>query len=339
MTPAGRPADVLVVIVNYRSASLALRCLASLADEARDAQIGISSVVVENASGDEAELARGIGERFSHFARLVVSPENGGFGAGNNLGVRVAHEAGLRFDYVHFLNPDTEVRPGAVRALVQFLEANQRAGLASGSFEHATGALWPIAFRFPSALGELESACGLGLVSRLLRDHVVARTMGAAPEPIDWCSGASMMVRREVLERVGGFDEAFFLYFEEIDLCRRLRAAGWESWYVPESRVMHVRGQSTGVTRLDQRPKRLPRYWYESRRRYFVKHHGQAYSALADLAFVLGRGVGTLRDTVKRVPRTPRLVRDLVETSTLRGRNRQALPPARCYFLPPLRAG
>jgi N-acetylglucosaminyl-diphospho-decaprenol L-rhamnosyltransferase len=337
----GAPIDVLVVIVNHRSAALALRCLASLDREREEAraELAISAYVVENASGDELELERGIRERFSHFARLVVSPVNGGFGAGNNLGLRAAHEAGLRPEYVHFLNPDTEVRKGAIASLVRFLESHPRAGLASGSFEHADGTPWPIAFRFPSAAGELEAACGLGVVSRALRDHVVPRTMGPVPERIDWCSGASMMLRREVLERVGGFDESFFLYFEEIDLCLRMRAAGWECWYVPESRVMHHRGQSTGVTTLDERPKRLPAYWYESRRRYFVKHHGVAYAALADVAFVLGRGVGTLRDTLKRVPQTPRLVRDLARNSTLWGRNRQDLPPARTYFLPPLRAG
>jgi N-acetylglucosaminyl-diphospho-decaprenol L-rhamnosyltransferase len=334
-----RPSDVLVVIVSYRSASLALRCLASLAREAEDPSLRLSVVVVENASGEQDELARGIEAQFSHFARLVVSPVNGGFGAGNNLGLKAAHEAGLRPELVHFLNPDTEVRPGAVRALARFLEEHPRAGLASGSFEHADGTPWPIAFRFPTAAGELEGACGVGVVTRLLSDHVVPRTMGDEPTPIDWCSGASMMLRREVLERVGGFDEAFFLYFEEIDLCARMKSEGWECWYVPESRIMHVRGQSTGVTALDQKPKRLPPYWYESRRRYFVKHHGYGYAALADAAFILGRTVGTLRDTLKRVPRTPQLIRDLTRNSTLLGRNRQGLPPARCYFLPPLQTG
>jgi GT2 family glycosyltransferase len=235
---------------------------------------------------------------------------------------------------VHFLNPDTEIKPGAVLALVRFLEAHSRAGVASGSFEHQDGTLWPIAFRFPSPAGELEAGCRLGIVSRLLRERSVPRTMGSQPEQIDWCSGASMMLRREVLETVGGFDEAFFLYFEEVDLCLRIKAAGWECWYVPESRVMHVRGQSTGVTVLEQAPRRLPPYWFESRRRYFVKHHGPAYAALADAAFLLGNGVGQLKDTLKRVPRTPFLLRDLARESVFWPRHRQKLEPARCYVLP-----
>jgi len=223
------PLQVLVVIVSFRSARLALRCLESLAGEARSPRMALSVVVVENASGEEAELARGIAEPFSSFARPEVSPVNGGLGAGQNPGVRTAHELGLPFDYVLFLNPDTEVRPGAVLTLARFLEAHPRAGLASGSFEHADGTVWPIAFRFPSAASELETACGLGIVSHLLRSRVVARTMGSEPELIDWCSGASMMVRREVREAVGGFDEEFFMYCEDTDLCRRLQDLGLRS--------------------------------------------------------------------------------------------------------------
>lgn len=332
------PIEVLVVIVNYRSAELTLRSLASLARERERPELALSAVVVENASGDEARLARGLEERFGSFARLVVSPVNGGFGAGNNLGVKAAHAAGVRPRYVHFLNPDTEIKPGAVLALVRFLEAHPRAGVASGSFEHQDGTPWPIAFRFPSPAGELEAGCRLGIVSRLLRERSVPRIMGPTPAPIDWCSGASMMLRREVLETVGGFDEVFFLYYEEVDLCLRIKAAGWECWYVPESRVMHVRGQSTGVTVLEQTPRRLPPYWFESRRRYFVKHHGPAYAALADAAFLLGNGVGQLKDTLKRVPRTPFLLRDLARQSVLWPRHRRRLEPARCYVLPSLSA-
>jgi N-acetylglucosaminyl-diphospho-decaprenol L-rhamnosyltransferase len=327
--------SVLVVIVSYRSAALALRCLETLASEARHPELELSVVVVDNASGDAPELRRGIDECFSHLARLVVSPVNGGFGAGNNLGLRSAHEAGLRPDYVHFLNPDTEVREGAVLSLARFLAAHPRAGLASGRFEHQDGTPWTIAFRFPSILGELESGAGTGAVSRLLARHVVARTMGLEPERIGWCSGASMMLRREVLETVGGFDEGFFLYFEEVDLCARMDEAGWERWYVPESRVMHIRGRSTGVTTLGARPSRLPAYWFESRTRYLVKRHGSPYAVLADAAFLLGRAVGTLRDRARGESPTPHLAQDVLRHSALwRARRAEMVPPHGYVFRP-----
>ena len=91
---------------------------------------------------------------------------------------------------------------------------------------------------------------------------------------------------------------------------------------------MHIRGQSTGVTVLDEAPKRLPRYWFESRRRYFAKNHGFVYAAAADLAFLAGNGIGTLKNTLQRKPVTPRLLRDFVSESVILPRNR-AVAPAR----------
>lgn len=318
--------EVAVIIVNYRSAELTLRALASLAEEAEQPGLSLSVVVVENDSGDAEPLKAGIAERFSQLARLVVSPVNGGFGAGNNLGVRTLLAEGSRARFFHFLNPDTVVRPGAVASLARFLDTHPRAGAAGSRFEHEDGTPWPIAFRFPTPLGEFEGGACVGIVSRLLKDHVVPRELGDVPEQVDWLSGASMMVRREVLETVGGFDEAYFLYFEETDLCLRMKAAGWEVWYVPDSCVMHIRGQSTGVTALDTKPRRLPRYWFESRRRYFAKNHGIAYAAAADLAFFAGNSIGTLRHTLERKPRTPRLLRDLVRETVLRRENRAIAP-------------
>jgi N-acetylglucosaminyl-diphospho-decaprenol L-rhamnosyltransferase len=318
--------EVAVVIVNYCSAELTLRALASLAEEHKNPGLDLSVTVVENASGDEERLREGIASAYAHFAKLVVSPVNGGFGAGNNLGVRTLMQGGSRAKAFHFLNPDTVVHPGAVLALARYLEAHPRAGAVGSRFEHADGTPWPFAFRFPTPLGEIESGACLGIVSRLLKDHSVARELGETPEQVDWLSGASIMVRREMLESVGGFDETYFLYFEETDLCRRAKGAGWEIWYVPDSRVMHIRGQSTGVTALDTKPQRLPRYWFESRRRYYAKNHGLAYAAAADLAFLAGNGIGTLKNTLQGKPRTPNLLGDIMRHSVWWPQNRAVLP-------------
>lgn len=317
--------EVAVVIVNYKSAELTERALVSLAEENQNPALSLSVVVVENASGD-AERLRELMLPYAGFAQLVVSPVNGGFGSGNNLGVRTLLKQGSRAMAFHFLNPDTVVQKGAVLALARFLQTHPRAGAVGSRFEHADGTPWPIAFRFPTPLGELESGAGLGVVSKLLKGHSVARELGDRPELVDWLSGASMMMRREALEQVGGFDETYFLYFEETDLCLRIKSAGWEIWYVPDSRVMHIRGQSTGVTALDTKPQRLPRYWFESRRRYFAKNYGLAYAAAADLAFLAGNGIGTLKDRLKRRPRTPSLLRDFVRQSVFLPQNRAVAP-------------
>src|SRR5690606_31017176 len=306
-----------VVIVNYRSAELTLRALESLARERAHTGLALGAVVVENASGDAEVLAREIAARFASFARLVISPVNGGFGAGNNLGLRALFDDREPPAYCFFLNPDTEVRRGAVAALVTFLEHHPRAAFAGSRIEHADGTDWPIAFRFPSVWSELESGCSIGLVSRWLTEHAVAKTMGDAPERADWLCGAAFMARRAVLERIGGFDESYFLYFEELDLCLRAHRAGFECWHVPESRVMHIRGQSTGVTALGGEPRRLPRYWFESRRHFYVKNHGLAYAALADLACIGGNGIGLVKRALRRQPNTPHFLRDLVRESVL----------------------
>ncbi len=325
------PISVVVAIVNYRSAELSLRALASLRSELEHPSLSVRALVVENASGDEAVLAREIPERFGDFTDLVVSKHNGGFGAGNNLAMRRAFEQGFEPDYVLCLNPDTEVRPGGVLELVRFMEANPRVGIAGSRFEHADGSEWPIAFRFPTVWSEVEGGCVLGVVTRLLANHSVAREMGDTPARVDWLPGASMILRRKMLEEIGGFDESYFLYFEETDLCLRAQAAGYETWHVPQSRVMHIRGQSTGVTVLNELPKRLPAYWFESRRRYYVKNHGLGYAALADVA-ALGAGcVGLAKRVLKREANTPYLLRDLLMQSVVWPKNRADLAPPRCY--------
>lgn len=326
---------VAVVMVSYRSGPFALRALSSLRAELDSELIELKVFLVENASGDEALLRREIDARFSDFAHLVVSPENGGYGAGNNLGLQAAVRSRVPFRYVHFLNPDTEIRGRAVTRLVTFLEAHPKAGLAGGSFEHEDGTPWSVAFRFPTPVSELEGSAAIGVLTRALLKYRVPLHLGDEPTEVDWVSGASMMFRREVLEQVGGFDEGFFLYFEEVDLCLRTKTAGWEIWYVPDSRVMHVRGQSTGVTALGKRS-RLPPYWFESRRRYFYKHYGAPYAAAADAAFLVGHGLGALKRFIKRQPAStpPRVLWDGLKSSVIWPKNRRGLGPERCYVLP-----
>jgi GT2 family glycosyltransferase len=326
---APTPIEVAIVTVNYRSAAFTLRSLAALESEiARSPELALSAIVVENASGDEEILAREIAARFAHFARLVVSPTNGGYGTGNNLGVRALQQSGARPRYVHFLNPDTEVRPGAVRELVRFLEAHPQVGLAGGSFELADGTPWRMAFRFPTVLGELENSINTRLVTHFLRSRAIARPLGDEPALVDWVSGASFLVRSEVLEALGGFDEGYFLYFEETDLFLRARAAGWECWYVPQSRVMHAVGKSTGVTALGTGARRMPGYWFESRRRYFTKNHGVRYALLADLVFVIGTCLGSLRRRLLGAPIPERFLRDFVQQMVLWPRHRAQLRTA-----------
>ncbi|UVO51485.1 glycosyltransferase family 2 protein [Sphingomonas sp. SUN019] len=278
-----------VVIVNYRTGALVVDCLKSLAVEVA-ATPGLRATVVDNASGDgscgviaAAIAAHGWGE----WADLLPSPVNGGFACGNNLAVRVLLDRTDPPDLFWLLNPDTRVVPGAVRALSDFLRDHPEAGIAGSALIEGDGVLWPYAFRFPTILSETERGARLGAVSRLLAGRSVLRRMPPVAAPVDWVSGASMVVRRAVFESVGLMDESYFLYFEETDFCLQARKAGWQTWYVPHGSVVHIAGQSTGL--IDGQPvaARVPRYWFESRRRYFVKNHGRAYAVLADIAWAV----------------------------------------------------
>ncbi len=310
---------LMVVIVNYRAAHLVIDCLRSIASEVSTLP-GMRVVVVENASGDDSftKIQGAIAaENFSEWATVLPSERNGGYAYGNNLAIRPALEDPNCPPYFLLLNPDTQVRPNALKALVDFMEQTPKAGIAGSSFENPDGKLWPIAFRFPSLLGEIEAGLRLGLASKLLAQWAVARQMEGVQCQVDWLPGASMMIRRQVFDDIGLMDEGYFLYYEETDFCLQAKRAGWDCWYVPESRIMHIVGQSTGVTVRNVRPKRRPQYWFDSRRRYFVKNHGVIYTAATDVVWIVSYALWRLRRVLQQKEDLdpPQLLGDFIRNS------------------------
>jgi N-acetylglucosaminyl-diphospho-decaprenol L-rhamnosyltransferase len=325
--------DIAVVIVTYRSAPLAIDCLASIQSERERQDLNVRVVLVDNASGDIPQIEQAVQRNgWSSWVTLVLAPRNGGFAYGNNLGIRSAYERG-RPNYIYLLNPDTQVRPGAIAALAEFLQNNPRVGIAGSSFETEDGKDWPIAFRFPTLLSEIDHGIQLGLVSRLLSRWTVARPMDPTAQPTDWISGASMMIRPAVLTAVGGLDENFFLYFEETEFCHRARRAGFTTWYVPQSRVMHMMGKSTNVEERTRFERRLPGYWFDSRMRYYAATHGVGTAALIDAVAILCSVLGLLKRRLQQRPSTPHYIRDLLAHSALLPRNRH-IAPLKSYFPP-----
>jgi N-acetylglucosaminyl-diphospho-decaprenol L-rhamnosyltransferase len=316
--------DVAVVIVTYRSAQLTVDALRSVEAEKTASGLGVRAIVVDNDSGDLPVIARAAQENdWSSWVTLVNAPRNGGFAYGNNLGIARAYADGIP-DYIYLLNPDAQVRPGGIATLVRFLSGRPDVGIAGSSFENLDGSDWPIAFRFPTIFSELDAGLQWGVVSRLLKRWVVARVMTKTAQPVDWICGASMMIRPAVLAATGGLDENYFLYFEETDFCRRARLAGHPTWYVPESRVMHIMGQSTSVTDTRQGLRRLPVYWFESRRRYYFLAFGLWHAAAIDLVAVVAHSLGHLKRVLQGKRRTgvPHFIRDLIRHSVLWPRNR-----------------
>ncbi len=298
-------ARVLAVTVNYRTAELALRALDSLEGE-RSQVAELRAVLVDNASGDgSSERLRAAlqdpGRRA--WARLVESPTNLGFGAGNNLALREALAGPRPPDYFLLLNPDAALDPGALRTLVQFLADHPQAGMAGPATQVGRGNLRGTAFRFPGILNSLDEGLHFGPLTRLLARWQLAPPPRAQAHRADWLSGGCLLLRRELLVEVGLFDEAFFLYFEEVDLSWRAKGLGWESWYVPTAHVLHEAGAATGASAGRELARRMPPYWFESRRRYFLKNRGRLVCLLADLAWAGGNALWNLRRLLSRAPR------------------------------------
>jgi N-acetylglucosaminyl-diphospho-decaprenol L-rhamnosyltransferase len=308
--------NLAVVIVNFRTGDLVVDCLKSLM-VAETVPEHTRIVVVDGASGDnsveriaEAIETHGWDERVS----LLPLDVNGGFAYGNNRGIEHAIALFGKPRYVLLLNPDTVARPGAIMPLLEFMDAHPAAGIAGSRLEDPDGTRQACAFRFPSIAAEFESEIRFGPVTRLLSRWQIAPEMSDQPSPIDWVSGACMIVRMEVLEHIGRLDESYFLYYEEVDFCIRAARANWECWHVPASRVVHLVGQATGVTVRGVRPPRRPLYWFDSRRRYFSKHHGRGYKVMADAAWIVGHVLCSARQLIQGRPTNtpPRLLRDFI---------------------------
>lgn len=316
------PSSLGIVIVNYRTPALAIECLRSLAPEVARAP-GTRVVVVDGGSADGSaeRLAGAIAtEEWTPWVTLLCVTENRGFSAGNNAGLAVLLADPSPPALLLLLNPDTIVRPGALEALVAFADANPAAGIVGSRLEHRDGTRQDSAFRFHSLLSQLDDSLRLGIVSRVLAPWRLVLPPSDVACRAGWVSGASLLVRREVLDRIGLLDDGYFLYYEEVDLCLRAARAGWECWYEPRSRVVHLVGQSTGVDPSSaERP--LPKWVLESRRRYFVKNHGVAYAAAADLLWILGHLAWRVRMVLQRRPArvAPRLLRDFLRQSVLLG--------------------
>ncbi len=304
---------LLGVTVNYKTPELTLqsaRGLAKALEQVPDSRF----VIVDNDSQDGSyEFLRDAVARepFADRCEVLASPRNGGFGYGNNFAIRRNLASADRAEYIYLLNSDAVPSENAVKVLVDFMDAHKRAGMAGSYIHGPEGEPHETAFRFPSFFSEFEEQAQTGPISKLLSHHLVALPMPEQTVEVEWTAAVSLLMRTEMLERIGLFDEEFFLYYEETDLCRRARNVGYSVHYVRESEVSHIGSVSTG---MKQEEKPMPTFWFESRLRYFKKHHGLPYSMLANVAWLGGRSLRGVRRLVERRPdqRRPRVTRDFI---------------------------
>jgi GT2 family glycosyltransferase len=271
--------DLSVVIVSFNTRDLLRQCLQTVEREAET--IPYETIVIDNASRDgSAEM---VADEFPA-VRLIRSDKNLGFAAANNRGFAIA-----RGRYVALLNSDAFPQPGALRRSIEHMDSQPQVGVGGGRIVGSDGSLQPSARMFPSPLNDLIIMTGLA--SRYPKSRLWGRpdrTWANQLEPaaVDWIPGAYMVIRREVLDQVGHFDERFFLYYEEVDLCRRVKAAGYPIWYWPDIVTVHIGSESAKT--IAEKPKAVPNFqlalWrMRAELLYYRKHHSRfgAWSAAA----------------------------------------------------------
>lgn len=248
-----------IVIVSWNVRDLLRACLHSLPPAGPACEV----IVVDSASADGTPAM--VAAEFPE-VRLIASPDNLGYSRGNNLGLRLA-----RGRHVLILNPDTVVTAGALERLSAYLDAHPETGVVGPQLVYGDGAPQSTRRRFPTVLtGFFESTWAQGWAPPgLLQRYYAADLPADQPVAVDWLVGAALLVRAEVVAQVGGFDEGFFMYSEELDWCRRIRAAGWRIAHVPAARILHYEGRSSA-----QAPAATHIRFNASKVRYYRKHHG-----------------------------------------------------------------
>ena len=279
--------SVAVVIVNYRTPDMTLDCVAALNGE-RTALPDLRIVVVDGGSGDGSADKMRAGLAAHENAELIACDFNGGFGWANNQGMLHLLQGPTPPDFIHLLNPDTLIEPGAVVALRDDLLANPTCAAAGSQLIEPDGMAVGSAFRFPSAAREFFRGGQMNRVGHALgMSEGILRPVVASP--VDWVTGASVMLRAEALRQVGLFDTGFFLYFEEVELMHRMTRAGWKVHFVPASRVMHIGGVATGMADSEMHERTsIPDYMFASWRRFFTLAYGKQGARKATRAWLAG---------------------------------------------------
>jgi hypothetical protein len=302
------PKRLAVVVLNYKTPGLVADCLATLEaelDHTRDV-----AVVVDNCSGDGSadEIESALAARgWTGWAALVRSEVNGGFSAGNNVGMQA-----VEAEFYLLLNSDTLVRPGAIAELLRAMEERPGAGLVGPRLEWENAEPQNSCFRDKSVWSELIAGAQTGPITKMFASRDVSMGIFEEPTQADWVSFACVLIRGEVVSKVGLMDEGYFMYFEDADYCRMARRAGYEVLHWPAAHVVHLRGGSSPVKSYAAARKRLPAYFYASRTRYFVKFGGRIGLVAANTAWTAGWLVALARRVFqgRRIGTPRRALRD-----------------------------
>ncbi|MEI8305979.1 MAG: glycosyltransferase family 2 protein [Chloroflexales bacterium] len=266
--------DLSIIIVSWNVRDLLIRALECVYATVQRSSFEV--IVLDNASSDDSVAV--VRERFPA-VRMIVNQENIGFGRANNQGAAIAHGR-----YLLLLNPDAFVHTDTVDRLVAFMDTHPDAGSAGCKLLYEDGSLQRSVTAFPTVLTELYTTLGL---DRAFPQHPAFGHYKLTywnmddQRPVDALMGACLILRRSVIDQIGLFDEQFFMYSEEVDLCYRLRRAGWKNYFIPDVTATHIWGGSSRLV-----PQTTFLRLFRSRVQFFRKHYGSASVAAYKLVLL-----------------------------------------------------
>ena len=264
--------EISIIIVNYNTKELLNQCLKSVFEKTQN--IDFEVIVVDNASQDySCEMIK---NEFAN-VKLIENTENLGFGKANNLGAKIAQGK-----YLFFLNSDTVLINNAVKILFDFMEKNQNCGICGGNlFDKKNTPVQSFQPVLPSILWELNAFTPKNLLYKLIFGKSYEFNHSQQPKEVGYIIGADMMVRKEILDKFGGFDNDFFMFFEETEMAHRFNKNGYKIVSVPQSKIIHFEGQSIDNNLVRQK------YFLSSRSKFYLKIYNKFYLFCANIIFSL----------------------------------------------------
>ncbi|BCX04459.1 MAG: glycosyl transferase [Candidatus Roseilinea sp.] len=278
--------DVSIVVVNWNTRDLLLRCIRCVYDMCAD--LSLEVIVVDNASSDDSVLA--LQARFPH-VHVIENHENVGFARANNQGVRASSAP-----YALLLNSDAFLTVGALQVMLDLIRREPRAALVGAQLRNADGSFQASHTPFPNLWREFLILSGLGRMLKGPWYPSRCDEVKKGPQIVDYVDGACMLVRRDAYLQLGGLDEGYFMYSEEVDLCLRLKQHGWQVWYQPAAQVVHLGGASSVSRRMERE-----REMYRSRLRFYRKHYGTFSASALKLQLLVLTVVKSVVHNVRRL--------------------------------------
>jgi hypothetical protein len=281
--------DITIIILSYNTYDLTLQCLLALS-KTDWGSLTKEIIVVDNASTDKT--VERIKKKFSD-VRVIKNSKNIGFAAGNNVGIREAEGR-----YILLLNSDTEVNPGTLKTMIEFMDTHPKAGASTCKLALPNGSMDPACHRgFPAPWAAFTYMSGLERLfpkTTLFGQYHLGYRPMSVPHEIDCPSGAFFLVRKEVIQAVGLLDEEFFMYGEDIDWAYRIKKQGWEIWFYSDGSIMHLKKQSGREHGDRQRRIQAQRNFLTTMKLFYQKHYEKTYGFVLTQLVYLGIGLKLL---------------------------------------------